>query len=495
MQESIYRQIEHGEDVRTNLIALRKTIAEENGKRRLAILLGGDFHVLTALLAHQDPKVRKNAALILGEMETEDVLPFLFRAWEEESTMYVRSAYLEAMHALDISPYVSRLKKRRAELESLQVEPENAKHVREELRALQTLLIPYEKAGHIFREETVFANAVLVTGGALAQRAADRLPEQVQPRVKGSTVWMTNAAYTDFASLRIWSELLIPTQEVLSDRPERAGAAAAKLHLADLLNEWHSGSGIWRYRAEIRGALPDQDKGRFLRRFTGELDRLSGGTLANAPSDYEVTFRLLRRKDGKYSLFIKPDRMPDNRFRYRREWIPESISPVTAAGVLELASAYLKPEARVLDPFCGAGTLLTERCYAGSVQSAYGTDIYENAVEMARRNAATAKMPIHFIHRDCRTFTHEYPFDEIITDLPRGAGTEGSAEAGRLLAAMLDKAPEWLGDTGVLILYTLDMDMVYKELTGRVAYVLEQQVQLNAKSGAGIFVLRYNRVL
>ena len=64
--------------MRANLIALRRELKEEEKQRALAYLMGGEFEVFIRLLDSSDPKVRKNAALILGEMETEDVLPSLF---------------------------------------------------------------------------------------------------------------------------------------------------------------------------------------------------------------------------------------------------------------------------------------------------------------------------------------------------------------------------------------------------------------------------------
>ena len=44
-----------------------------------------------------DAKVRKNAALILGEMGCQDALDALFYAYECEEKLFVKSAYLTAM--------------------------------------------------------------------------------------------------------------------------------------------------------------------------------------------------------------------------------------------------------------------------------------------------------------------------------------------------------------------------------------------------------------
>ena len=66
MVRDLYERICAGEDTRANLIQLKKEIKAGDQKRAFAYLLGGDFSRLGALLDHEDPKVRKNAALILG---------------------------------------------------------------------------------------------------------------------------------------------------------------------------------------------------------------------------------------------------------------------------------------------------------------------------------------------------------------------------------------------------------------------------------------------
>lgn len=94
------------------------------------------------------------------------------------------------------------------------------------------------------------------------------------------------------------------------------------------------------------------------------------------------------------------------------------MQPALAAVLAELAKPYMKENARVLDPFCGVGTLLFERNYAVHADTLYGTDIFGPAIKAARENAATAGIPAHFINKDMRDFSHEYKFDEIITDMP-----------------------------------------------------------------------------
>ena len=116
MIREYYEAICKGVDVRANLIALRSALKDEKEVRAFAYLLGGDFSVLGDLLAHEDPKVRKNAAILLGKMESEDLLPLLFETYQKETTRFIRADYLKAMEHMDYTPYLGALQERLQEL-------------------------------------------------------------------------------------------------------------------------------------------------------------------------------------------------------------------------------------------------------------------------------------------------------------------------------------------------------------------------------------------
>ena len=97
----LYEQVKKGRDVRANLIALRENISDESLRRSFQAMLDGDYTVLADLLEAEDPKVRRNAALILGRTGDSAVMPYLVRAWEKEETLYIREDYLKAMSLLD----------------------------------------------------------------------------------------------------------------------------------------------------------------------------------------------------------------------------------------------------------------------------------------------------------------------------------------------------------------------------------------------------------
>ncbi len=494
MPENCYRNICQNKDVRQNLIELKKCLDEESARRKFAYMLGGDFRVFYRLLENEDPKVRKNAALILGMMETEDVLPALFDAWETEQTRFVRTAYLKAMQKLDYRPYLSKLRDRVKVLEEMDIEPDEAKHVREELRQLQQLLLPYQKrARHRFKDEETLSDVLLVANRAML----DCLEEQAEGEQKkqvGSALRISGARAAQLMQIRYWQEMLfvIPGAGVLRGSAEKIGASLAALHIEDLLDRLHEGDGDWAYRMELRGVDKTFDKGSFIRTVSGELDRRSAGRLVNASSGYEAEIRLIMRKDGTYLPFVKLYTLPDERFRYRREYVADSITPVNAAAVIAAARPYLTEGAQVLDPFCGVGTLLTERMYAMRTGSAYGVDLFGEAIEKARQNAARAKMPINYVHRDFFTFQHAYVFDEVITDLPRTKAESGVREE-QVAEQMLEALPGLLAPKAVVVIYTFKLKEVAASIRRRAEYHLEKEVVFNAKSGIGMLVARYQK--
>ena len=64
----------------------------------------------------------------------------------------------------------------------------------------------------------------------------------------------------------------------------------------------------------------------------------------------------------------------------------------------------------MLDPFCGAGTMLIERAKCAPVKEIFGIDLLEQAVDAARFNTKLADLNANYINRDFFTFTSEILF-------------------------------------------------------------------------------------
>lgn len=518
------KSIAAGENVRQNLTLLNSAISDEKAARTLMYVLGGDFSLFLRLLKDEDPKVRKNAAKILGETENEDVLPALAAAWEKEETLFVRADYLKAMEKLDCREYLPLLKSRYRQIRTLlygengeggSVPAESEKHLIAELRELSSLIAKAEKPKkHVFRQWDPAPELILITNRLHPEVTLEAI-ESGESAVYGKTVKVKGGNLREILKVRTWSEMLFPLQPVKPVRGNAAECAEAlgASQAASFLEGLHEPDPApFRYRIEMKerkaaqtdtaaagrkgagssaarqasAAAGSRGDGEFIRRLGVEIDRQSGGRLENSSSDYEAEIRLVEKKDGSYIPMLKLFTISDRRFTYRKEFTAASMAPVNAALTCALVKPYLKEGAQILDPFCGVGTLLTERMQLVKARSAYGVDILAEAIEKARKNAERAALPVNYINRDFFDFTHEYLFDEIITQLPNCTEQERNRE---ITEKFLRKTLSVTADHAILIIWT-SSPAILKSSADRIPeYRLRETFLISEKSGATVFVL------
>ena len=506
--EQMLDRIRKDMDVRQNLIQIRQNISDESLRRNFMGLLEGDFTLLTDLLQHEDPKVRKNAALILGMTQDEQVLGALMDAWEKEETLYVREDYLKAVSALDYRPYIPKMKERIASLEAgLQLEdvPEsgqreelwdNNKHLLAELSALRGMVSRYEKREkHHFSKMNPAPDLILQTNRLHADVTGRQVLQGTVNVMKGS-VHVKGGDLEEILKIRTWTEILfpIPGARPFSGDEKAIAQWLRNLKAANYLKYLHQESDQpFRYRIELKSrTIPAEKRGDFIRRIASRLDALEHGALQNTDSAYEAEIRLIERSDGAFVPMLKLYTIPDDRFSYRKETTAQSTSAYLAAVSCELAGPYLKAGAQVLDPFCGTGTLLMERCLKADADPVYGVDRYAQALEKAKINTQITRRfphaPFHLVNRDFFDFTHDYRFDEIITHFPAQTGEESEeAFAGRFLG----KASQLLSDGAMLIVLTDAPGALKQALSKEKGFTLEKTFVLNERAGTEECILRY----
>ena len=139
MLEEICKALAEETNIRENLIELKKSIKNQDALKEWK-----EYHathpVLYAFLSSEDAKIRKNAALILGETNESGAAKALFEAYQRENTRFVKSSYLTAMNGLDIEIYQDAFGKRYKELLAEVPAESEKKHRTEELHALDKLL-------------------------------------------------------------------------------------------------------------------------------------------------------------------------------------------------------------------------------------------------------------------------------------------------------------------------------------------------------------------
>lgn len=442
------------------------------------------------LLKAEDPKVRKNAAKLLGLMNDPgtETTNLLLEAYRTEQTRFVRSTYLEALSGRDLTEHLTYLRECLAELRSTEVTEENRKHVNEEIAALSRLpgIADQTVQTHRFTGYGADNTILFVVNPFYREMFADSLGGMRKKVVNGGVVVRTTRL-TEILPNRIWREAVFRVPEALTvpKEPYDAAAVLAGDVIGDYLRVRLSGEGMLTYRIDFR-CRDEELKNRFVKRIAQETDRISGGSLRNDPGNYEITFRISETDMDVYRLGILFAGLRDDRFRYRRETVAGSIHPTDAAAAIEAAMPYLTVDSQLLDPFCGAGTMIAERIKAGNIRSAFGVDTFGAAIEKARSNVKASNA--WFIHRDFFDYRQDHMFDEIITNMPfREDGAD--EEIKTLYQRFFRKLPEHLREKGTLVMVTHDVKLAEASVPSNMTVV--KKLPMREKNAMAALVIQF----
>ena len=449
--ETIYQELKEQKNVRSNLSTLRAQLKKDANAQAYAqaeTFAEENKSLFWNWLESDDAKTRKNAALLLGEIEYEPAVEKLFTSYQKEQTMFVRSAYLEALAKFDVEPLLPQLKQQLDELLSKERTIENQKHIEEEVRALRRIIIMYEGITHHTFDKKQKKNHVLLLCNRNQRETVASLAGG-RPHPLG--VMTDTDDLTKLMLVRVFRDVLfpVPVQTLIEPKPEVAAQTIWEPMLA-LCRKYHKEDAPFYFRVECKSNMT------------------------------------LEERSLKFYTLV------DVRFQYRKNAISASIHPSTAALIMELTVPYLKEDAQIMDPFCGVGTMLIERDIRVPAREKYGTDIFGEAIDKARENASVAGELIHFIHRDFFDFRHEYKFDEIITNMPvRGRMTK--EELDHLYKSFFDKALEILQREAVIIMYTQELGFVKKQIRLHTQLHLLQETCMQTKTGFYLLVIGVKR--
>jgi tRNA (guanine6-N2)-methyltransferase len=109
------------------------------------------------------------------------------------------------------------------------------------------------------------------------------------------------------------------------------------------------------------------------------------------------SWRLLLR-DNEAVLALRPTPTPLHRRPYKRSTIPGTLHPPLAAAMALLAEVH--PTDQVVDPCCGAGTLLIEAAHTQPAAHYHGLDISPPALAATRTNATPLPAPVTLTRAD-----------------------------------------------------------------------------------------------
>lgn len=145
---------------------------------------------------------------------------------------------------------------------------------------------------------------------------------------------------------------------------------------------------------------------------------------------------------------------------YKHSHVPGSLKPTVAAALARMAG--LHPGMWVLDPCCGAGTILIEAQYHQA--QLWGGDIDFQALLAARQNAVEAGVEIYLQCWDALSLpVADHSIDRVISNLPwgRAVRTTGTLEA--LYAGIGKEIERVLAPGGQAVLLTNQPDLVQFE--------------------------------
>lgn len=495
MIKETWNEITQNQDIRQNLSKLRQEMKEGRGRETALSCISGQEEKLILLLKDEDAKVRKNAALLMGDLGSQEYFEPILNAYRTEEQLFIKSSYLNAIKNFDYGKYMAFFKERLDELSKMKLTPETEKHISEEIRELSAIVISREGVLlHPFCGQEETFDIVLLTNRNFQEITREEL-QSLEPHAKtkifgaGVMARVENLNWVD--KIRTYQELLFPLKG-LPTCPMNADKAAEMIVKSDLMKflaRSHRGNPPYYFRVELKCKMDHSKKSAFTRRLSSKIEKLSGRTLINTTSNYEFEIRLIENKEGCFNVLLKLFTLKDERFSYRKEVIPTSIKAVNAALTVKLAKRYMKEEAQVLDPFCGVGTMLIERHKAVKANTMYGLDILEEATQKARENTAAAGQIVHYINRDFFDFKHDYLFDEIITNMPFRIGRKTEEEIEDLYAEFFSSVKNVLKADGVMILYSHNSGHV-RRMAPANGFTVAETFEISLKEGTYVFVLK-----
>ncbi len=379
------------------------------------------------MLAIEDKKARKLSCMLIGICAPNECAQKLFNVLETEKIRFVKPSIILALGNSDNPEKY---------LKNYVIEPGEIKHVEAESAAIKKALAKtLPKPTDV---KVILPKMVIVTSRKLSALISELNDKKVAyDRVGYNGL---NIKTAELKKIRCYDEALY-----------HIGTIQELRKAAYVLDSFGCTGLVYRIEA---GKLPIAQR-------IDTIKKISRGMAAHGYTD----------NPSSYSFEIRP--MPDNklfaifkdksRFTYRVETIPASINPVTAASVMQICKPYMKPNADVLDPFCGSGTMLIERGIIKPVKSLVGVDISDAAIDAAHSNCKASDQQISLIRSDFMNYTIS-KFDEIISNMPVRNRVSDYESDIRLYNLFVKRLGIMLKQNGIAFLYTQEKKLLRHEI-------------------------------
>lgn len=497
MIEQLIADILQQDDVRSRLSELRKAIKEQPD-HRISCTKDSVLSRLIDLLSHEDGKTRKNVALLLGELaevmseEQAKKMPgVLWDCYQAENTKFVQSSYIQAMAAFDCTAYIDKMQELYDSLLAREVVPEDVKHVRELRKALeQVISTQSEKEVLSFQGLKKKRPILLEAEPYIRELLAECLQREakLEATVVQSGVKVVTDSLDAILRVPLYRDILFIIRHKagmgITDDNMADGIMASELLL--FLEEVFAFKGPYDFRLSFSNAKDIWDS-KQTKKLAYRMEELSGHRLRNSTDHYVVEIQLRRKKDGSYGILIRIPQCTQGRFDYCENRLPTSMAPVSAAQMVALVHPYLQEGAHIIDPFCGVGTLLIERCKSVDARDVYGVDTYGQAIAIARTNTKKAGREFYYINRDYFDFTSSHLLEEVITEFPRMEHKDRE-QVDQFYHMFFVKTLEITAPEAILLLLSTEESCMKKQLRLHKEFQLLRQIPMRGREN--IFIIR-----
>ncbi len=405
---------------------------------RLDAFTKANIDGLLSLLRGEDPKVRMLAVQVIGNNLASENIDALIDAIMHEQTMFTLPSYLLAIGN-------AKNEKAKRFLESYILRSDIPKHMEEEKMALSKALSNFVVRSKASVRITA-KDIILLRAPNTNVTYAQCTKHGYSPKKFGKYIALSGLNnFYQIYKMRAFTDAYIyigkcPVAELQAFFAKREDAIIQRTNVAG-------------YRLEVRG-VSHEERVDLIKHCVSGISKM-----VNTPSSYSLEILIEIENDEAY-VMLNP--LSDPRFSYRKRSIAASIHPGVAASVCAYASEYFNPDARVLDSFCGSGTMLFERgIYAHHTLT--GTDIDTRAIEAAQENSRFADVHPQFHRIDTLKFTAK-KYDEIITNMPFGLRVGSHAQNEKLYRAYFAILPQLVTRGGTVVLYTHEKSLTEKLL-------------------------------
>jgi 23S rRNA G2445 N2-methylase RlmL len=402
--------------------------------------------VLIAALADESPKARRNAAIALGQVRSEEVETALLATWDSDRRPEMRRSVAAALGKVGTTRSLPLLREASAAPE------------RELSRIAARALMMVDRTasrgdgGHIdaTRAPEVPTPVLVLARRGLEDLVVLELSDRAtlsDVRVLGPgrvAVTLSGPLDTLFqARTMLGIRFSLPPEWVRDG--DTVSAAIARIVLSEaaraVFDTWTVGP--MRYRI----AWAEAGHKRASTWDAATLISQREPRYVNDPtlSTWEL---VVAQNARRIDVTLAPRALRDPRFPWREADVPAASHPTIAAALARVAGA--RPDDVVWDPFVGSGSELVERALLGPYRRLLGSDVDPRALDAARRNLAAAGLEARLEFGDALSLKPE-GVTLIVTNPPMGRRSSRSAALPSALTSFVAHAASVLRPNGRLV--------------------------------------------